>query len=594
MSAEQGSLCIEKELDLGSERLNAAYEFAKKSHEGQNRNSGEPYITHCIGTFEILKDELELKDENCLVASLLHDVVEDTKVSLREIQLEFGDEVAGLVDGVTKLQTDSDHETLKKVLNKSNIDPRVALIKLADRLHNMRTLDSMPLKKQKKKSRETLDVYAKLAESLGIWAVKTELEDLSFKYLEPDNWQKISTLVNNDPRLSPNFSCYLVSRLEQTLSDKKIEGSVEIRKNGLWSLKEKQEKMAMKGKGSPDSFKDINDVNSFRVKLKSIENCYLVLNEINQNFGEMVDYDRFDQFVHKNKRINNYQALQTTINFPNVGPVEIAIMTNEMEDFNNRGIISLINEGKDLKDYFLKLVFTPTGSVRFLPRNATGVDFAAAISPRVLTEANSICVDGEDRPISMVIPNASTIRVNLGESRRAPLPDLENYCLPQTRKIIQELRILEEKDNLVQKGQKLLESTLISRGLLVLTDIGDSINQILYELGCQGIDDLYFEFGKGSFTNELISKKLDEAGILKEKLHLTTIRLRGQDHQGILVDIVNLISETKKNITNISNKKDKKGIFDLRILVEYLSKEEEDKIREFLESDTRFSEKVVV
>jgi len=594
MSAEQSGWCTGKELDLGSERLNAAYKLAQESHEGQTRKSGEPYFEHCLSVFKILRDEWKVTDENCLIAALLHDTVEDTSVSFKQIQLEFGDEVASLVEGVTKLETNTDHETLKKVLNKSNIDPRVALLKLADRLHNMRTLDSMPPEKQKRKAKETLDVYTKLAESLGMWVVKTELEDLSFKYSDRDGWEKMSAIIKDDPRLSPDFSCYLKSRIEQTLSDKKIKGEVETRNNGVWFLKKKQERMALQGKGSPDDLNDINDVVSFRIKVETLDECYQVLNEIHQDFGEIVDYSRFDEFVGENKQINGYQAIQTTVDFPNAGSVEIAIMTNEMEQFNNWGVVSLINKQKDLKDYILKLVFTPSRSVRFLPKNATGVDFAVAISPRVLTEANSICVDGENKPMSMVIPNASTIRVNLGDSRRAPLPGLENYCLPQTRKIIEELRILEERDNLAEQGQKILESVLIPRGLLVLTDVGDSINPILYELGCQGIDDLCFKLGKGLIKNDLINKKLDEAGITKEKLHLTTIRLRGKDHSGILIDIVNLVNETGKNITNINNKKDKKGMFDLRILVENLTKEEEENIKKHLETDQRFSEKLVV
>jgi len=399
MSAEQGSWCIDKELDLGSERLNAAYRLAKEKHDQcPPRKSGEPYITHPLEVFKILRDEWGIKNENCLIAALLHDIVEDTNVSFKQIQLEFGDEVASLVEGVTKLETNSDHETLKKVLNKSNIDPRVALIKLADRLHNMRTLDSMPLEKQKRKAKETLDVYTKLAESLGMWVVKTELEDLSFKYSDRDGWEKMSLIIKDDPRLSPDFSCYLKSRIEQTLSGKKIEGEVETRNNGVWSLKKKQEKMALEGKGSPDDLNDINDVVSFRVKVKTLDDCYQVLKEIHQDFGGMVDHDRFDEFIGDNKQVNGYEAIQTTIDFPNAGSVEIAIMTEEMEQFNNWGVISLINKQKDLQDYVLKLVFTPSRSVRFLPRNATGVDFAMSISPRVLIEANSIYVDGMENP----------------------------------------------------------------------------------------------------------------------------------------------------------------------------------------------------
>lgn len=581
-----------KSVEFESDRLALAYNLSQKSHEGQTRKSGEFYFTHCSGVFKILKDEWNITNENYLIAGLLHDTVEDTKISLKQIQLDFGNEVTDLVSGVTKLQTSSDQETLKKVLNKTYINPGVAVIKLADRLHNMRTLEFMKPEKQIKKSGETLDIYTRLAESLGMWKVKTELEDLCFKYLDKELYIKTFNDLEKDPRLSPNFLCYLKSRMEQILNDNNIDGRIETRKSGCWILKDKQEKMALKGKGSPDSFKDINDVVSFRIKLNSISDCYQVLNDIHQDFGEMVDYDRFDEFIGANKRVNGYQALQTTINFTQ-GPIEIALITKEMEEFNNWGVISLINNKKDLKDYVLKLVFTQTGSVRFLPKKATGVDFAAAINPRVLAEAKSINVDGIEKPLSVVIPNASMVRVNIGESRRAPLESLEDYALPQTRKLIQEQRILEKKDILVKKGLESLELILIPRGLLVLTDVGDSINPILYKLGCQGIDDLYFMLGNGSIKNELISKELDLADITKEKLMLTSIRLKGIDQPKILIDVIQRISKMNKNIVHI-DQKNNKNEFNVRILVENMTEDEEGNLRQFLEADQRFNEGLVV
>ncbi len=581
-----------EDFKLKSDRLGLAYNLAKKAHEGQLRKSGEPYFTHCVEVFNILKEEWGVSNESYLMAALLHDTVEDTEISIGQINLEFGKEVSDLVSGVTKLETSTDKETLEKVLDKTYINPGVAIIKLADRLHNMRTLKFMKPEKQIEKSKETLDVYTRLAESLGMWNVKTEIEDLCFKYLDPENWEKITNDLENDDRLSCNFSCYLKSRIEQILADNEIRGEIETRKSGCWVLKEKQEKMALKGKGNPDSFKDINDVISFRVKLNSIHDCYRVLHEIHTDFGEMVDYDRFDEFIGANKRVNGYEALQTTINFPQ-GPVEIALMTQEMEEFNNFGVVSLINNNKDLKDYVLKLVFTPSGSVRFLPKNATGVDFAAAINPRVLAEAKSINVDGINKPLTVVIPNASTIRVNIGESRRAPEEGIEDYALPQTRKIIAEQRILEKRDKLTEKGKENLETILIPRGLLVLTDIGDSINPILYKLGCQDINELYFMMGNGSIKDELIKKELELAGIDKEHLNLTTIRIKGLDQPGILVDIVQKISEMNKNIIHI-DQKNKNDEFNVRILIKEMSQDEENSLREYLAEDKRFKEGLVV
>lgn len=572
--------------------VSMAYDFAQKSHDGQLRKSGEPYFTHCVGVYNIEKDEWGIKDDSVLAADLLHDTVEDCGVSVGQLRVLFGDEVASLVSGVTKLKSSSDKETLRKFLSESYINPRVSTIKLADRLHNMRTLQYMSPEKQIEKSRETLDVYTKLAESLGIWVAKTELEDLSFKYLDPQNYQKTAKLCDLDPRLDKNFTCNLSSRISQLLADTRIDGEVEIRKSGYWILNKKREKMALRGKSSLVDFRDINDLVSFRVQLNTVYDCYRFLYEIHRDFGSLVDYSRFDEFIGANKRINGYQAIQTTINFPQ-GPVEVAIMTKEMEEFNNRGIVGLINSQKDLKDYALKLVFTPKGTVRFLPKNATGVDFAGLINPRVLAEAESINIDGVDCPLTVVIPNASVLRVNLGETRRAPLGGLEKYCLPQTMRIIQEQRILENRDNLVNQGEKILESLLIPRGLLVLSDIGDSINPLLYRLGCQSLDDLYFLLGNRSVKEELINEELNLAGITKENLKITTIRLSGGDKPRVLIDVVRKISDMNKNIVHIEQK-NVKGQFNIRILVQDMNLDDENELKSFLTEDSRFSEGLVV
>lgn len=584
---------IDKNTIFESERVASAYNFAKEKHDQcPPRKSGEPYITHPIEVYKILRNEWGIKNENYLIAAFLHDVIEDTDVTPDEIKLKFGDEVLELVSGVTKLKSSTDKETLKKVLDKSYINPGVALIKLADRLHNMRTLEFMKPEKRIAKSQETLDIYTRLAESLGLWGTKTELEDLCFMYLDPDEYQKTLNSLESDPRLSLDFTCHLTSRIEQLLTDNGIGGKVETRKSGSWILNKKREKMALRGKSGCDDFEDINDVISFRVKLKTIDDCYQTLLVIHDDFGNMVDYDRFDEFIGANKRINGYQALQTTINFPQ-GPVEIAIMTEEMEDFNNNGIISLINRGIDIKDYVFKSVFTSTEKLRFLPKNATGVDFAAAISPRVLAEAESINIDGVDRPLTVVIPNASTLRINLGESRRAPLKNLEDYCLPQTRRTILEQRILEDRDELLIQGKKTMESILIPRGLLVLFDVGDSINPLLYKLGCQSIGDLYFMVGNNSIKKERLEQELDLAGITKENLRITSIRISGPDQPKILVDVVKKISEMDKNIVHIEQK-NSKGKFNIRILAENMSQDEEQSLRQYLINDSRFNEGLVV
>lgn len=575
-----------------SELVRSAYNFAKKSHEGQFRKSGEPYFSHCEAVYKILKDEWGVKSKTHLAATLLHDTIEDCNVTYEQLKNQFGEATADLVIGVTKLKSSTDKETLKDVLKKSYINPGVALIKLADRLHNMRTLEFMPSQKQVAKSKETLDVYTRLAESLGLWRSKTELEDLCFSYLEPEKYQQTLINLKSDQRLSPHFSYYLISRIEQLLLDNHIDGQIETRKNGCWAINKKREKMALKGKSSFYGFHHINDLISFRVQLNTVSDCYQMLYRIHDDFGNMVDYDRFDEFIGANKRVNGYQALQTTINFPQ-GPVEIAIMTKDMEEFNNNGIVNLINNHQDTKDYVLKLVFTPTGTVRFLPKSATGVDFAAVINPRVLAEAESINIDGVDKPLSIVIPNASTVRVNLGESRRAPLEGLEDYCLPQTRKVIQEQRILQSRDELISEGKQKLEPVLIPRGLIVLSDISDSISPLLYKLGCQNVDDLYFMVGNNSIKTEYLSQELNLAGITKDKLEITSVRLIGPDQPKVLTNVIQKISDMNKNIVRIEQK-NKNGQFNIRLLIQNMTSEEEEHLKEYLSHDSRFTHSLVV
>lgn len=587
-----------KKPEFESFNIARAYYSAQKAHEGQLRKSGEPYFTHCEAVYEILK-KWGVKDEACLIAALLHDTIEDTETTFEQIDSAFGNEVAKLVFGVTNLKTSNDRENLKKVIKESYIDPREGITKLGDRLDNMRTIKHVEPVKQINKAMETLDVYPKLAESLGIWSAKTELEDLCFEILYPKKYDKTLKKLARDKRLNPDFGDNLKKDIEELLFDNNIYGKVEKKKGGLWTSVKKREKLALEGKGMIDSFENVDDVFSIRVQLDCVEDCYKIIPKINSKFEGMVDFDRFDQFIGANKRLNGYQALHITVNFPE-GPVKIAIMTKEMEEFNKWGVINLINskKEKEIRDNALKLVFTPTGNIRFLTEKATGFDFACSISPRVFAEAESINIDGINYPLSTVIPNASTVEVVIGKSRIAPPKGTEKFTtMPETKRKIKDLRILEEKDNLIKKGQIKLESILKPRGLLVLSDLGNSINHFLYGLGCEGFDNFYFKIGNGSITKDSLNTELDMAGITKEKLKITSIRLKGVDQPGILASVSERIRASNKNIftTNQIIEKDSSGTrFDIRILVKYMSKKDERELKKYLLDKEIFSEVVVV
>jgi len=588
-----------------SKNLVRAYNRASELHKDTKRKSGEPYFTHCIEVLKIIYNEWGIHDEKCLIAALLHDTVEDTKYSLKQLKQEFGSETADLVEGVTKLENGDDKDTLSKVIDKSFLNYRVAVIKLADRLHNMRTLQYMDEDRRYLKAKETMEVYTKLAESLGIWVVKTELEDLSYQYLNPKEYLETKAQIDNDPRRSPLFIDYIKSGLEKLLMENGYQPQVDIKLSGYWALKHKQKKDSIDGKCDSDNFLNINDLVSFRIVLPTIDNCYLLVKTLHEKFGEIVDYERYDEFIGANKRINGYEAIQTTLN-SNQGPIEIALVTPEMEEFNSTGVLSLIKR-KDtnrLKDYVLKLVFTPGGNIKFLPEGGTGVDFAALVDPRLVAcTREKMLVDGEEVSVSSIIPNASTVEIQTyPESTRAPRFPLEKYCvLPQTRKIISKQRILEKKDNHTIKGKSILEEILAPKGIFDLDGLGSIINPVLFNLGCENCEQLYFLVGIGALDIKELKQQLNRCKITKNNLQLTSIKLSGPDHPKILVDIIQQISDMGANIVNVFQELNGDN-FNLRIVVKGLTPKEGDEesnskeniLREKFKNDSRFTVSRVV
>jgi len=561
--------------------IEKAYKLAKTAHNKQKRLSGEPYFSHCQAVFDIIKNEWGIEDENILCAAYLHDCLEDSNVTIKELSKKFNLEIATLVDGVTKLKSDKD--TIKKLLSISYLNPGVAIIKLADRLHNIRTLKFMPLRKRIVKSRETLDIYARLAESLGIWNVKNELEDKSYFYLSPRSYKKIKKQIDQDSRTQENFLSFIKSQLSQLLADNNIDTKIEIRQNGLYSLKRKREKWAIAGWCQPNNFNRINDLISIRCLTNNLADVYLALEIIHQHFGKIVDYQKYDEFIGANTPVNGYSAIQTTLEFPE-GPVEIGITTKELEEFHIWGVVSLLRtKNPNLSDYIFKLVFTPSGAIRFLPKQATGIDFAYQLNPQLGADMTAILIDNDQFPPSAILPHSATVEVLVGPSRRAPDPEFLNYCLPVTKKMIESQLKNANRDELICKGKKILESILVLRGLFVLTDVHKQTNVLLYNLGCQGPNDLYSKIGGGYISKDVIKKELDLAKITKADLKITSIKLICPDQPGMLFKLVSIINKFKKNINNIFYNND-----ELRLLIQNLSLREENKIRLYLKNDKRF------
>ena len=391
------------------ELVTAAYQVAASAHEGQHRLSGEGYITHPVAVARVIA-ELGL-DEQTIAAALLHDVVEDTEMTLDDIEEGFGAEVAAFVDGVTKLDriefSSKEHRqaaTMRKLFVAMAKDLRVLILKLSDRLHNMRTIAAMPSAKQQATARETLDVYAPLAHRLGMEDIRSQLEDLAFAALHPLRYAEIDQMV---AMRAPDRDLYLAQAAEavrQQLSEARIEADVTARPKHLWSI---YEKMVVKGR----PFDEIFDLVGVRVRVETTKDCYAALGSIHQMWKPVTG--RFKDFVAMPK-FNNYQSLHTTVIGLQGKPVELQIRTWEMDrraelgvashwKYKNQGsvenvewlgrIVDWQHESQDPAEYLADLkidleqdeviVFTPNGEVVTLPAGATPVDFAYTIHTEV-------------------------------------------------------------------------------------------------------------------------------------------------------------------------------------------------------------------
>jgi len=580
-------------------KIIAALKLAKQAHKGQFRKTGEPFFYHSIAVAQILESWGLGKDEDLVVAALLHDVPEDNaNIELRFLRREFGAEVARLVDGVTKVDNQTSRnvnlDTLKKISKRSYLEPKVALIKIADRLHNMRTLYGVSKEKQVEKSAETLEIYAKLAQSLGLWLVKKELEDLSFMYLEPDCYWKTKIEVDADKRVESRFLNRISSLLNKMLNERDMDAKIAVRINGYWALYQKRIQAQIKGKTlSSRGFFDINDLVSFRVIVKDLDSCYRFLGVVHEKLGEYVDFSRFDEFIGVNKRINGYSAIQTTLNFPE-GATEIAIATEEMEQFNKKGVISLLERGdNNLEDFTLKSVFSDEGKILFLPKKATGVDYVYSISPRIGANARAIVINGKINSLKKKIPNAATVKIIIGKTRRSPGPDYLKHCLPSTKVLITEQLNLAGANEFVLRGKAIAEEILAPYGILRFEDLGLYADELVFDYMREDVRDIYLMLGSGAISSSQIIRWLNAHEISKQKLGITTIKLTGSDRIGILSDLTKWISEKGGNIKNISLKTIN-GKFLIIIVVDSLSKTGEDVLRNKFSYDRRFESWKVV
>ncbi len=470
------------------ELVRKAYEFSEKAHKGQIRRSGEPYIYHPLGVAAILAD-LKL-DLPTVATGLLHDTVEDTDVTLEDIQKNFGGDIAQLVDGVTKISRmsfrhthEKQGENVRKMIVAMGKDVRVILVKLADRLHNMRTLNHMPYEKQSVIAQETLDIYAPLANRLGISSIKIELEDLSFRYLKPEMYYSLAQKVAKKRKERERYIDEVKRIFGEELKRHTLKGEVQGRPKHLYSIYRKMELNKI-------DYDDIHDVLAFRVLVETIPQCYEVLGVVHNLWKPIPG--RFKDYIAMPKA-NNYQSLHTAVIGPEGERLEIQIRTSDMHLIAERGIAAhwkykekreidlmteqkftwlreLVSQHQQAKDpnEFLENIktdlfeseiycFTPKGEVKALPESATPLDFAYSIHTDVGNRTVGAKVNGKIVALKHKLQNGDTLEI-LTSPNQHPSKDWLKMCVTtraQT-KIRQYIRH-EERVRAIQVGKEMLE-----------------------------------------------------------------------------------------------------------------------------------------
>jgi GTP diphosphokinase / guanosine-3',5'-bis(diphosphate) 3'-diphosphatase len=520
------------------ERVRDAYEYAESAHKGQKRRSGEAYITHPVAVADILAD-LHM-DGATIAAAILHDVVEDTGVSTDDVAERFTREVADLVDGVTKLdqiqfknRQEAQAESFRKMLLAMVRDIRVIMVKLADRVHNMRTLGAMPPPKRRLVARETLDIYAPIANRLGIHSIKLELEDLGFKSLYPKRYRVIEREVKRSRGNQKEFLPKIVANLRQALERAGIAGDVDARQKHLYSIYTK-----MRRKRVP--LNEIIDVFGVRVVVGSVDECYRVLGLAHGLYRPMPG--RFKDYIAI-PRVNGYQSLHTTLFGPNGMPLELQIRTREMNEMAESGIAAhwqyksgeTDTEGRqDRAREWLKNVvqlqeasaeemlesvrvdlfpdkvylFSPKGDILRLPRGATCVDFAYAVHTDVGNRCVAAKVDRRLAPLRTVLRNGQTVEIITARGAK-PNPAWANFVVSAKARsaIRQYLRSL-RRDEAEDLGAKMLNQALAEFGLSLRKLPDGRLDQVAAHLNLQDGRELLEKVGLGERPAPLVARRL--------------------------------------------------------------------------------------
>ena len=519
--------------------IERAFEIAKAAHGGQKRKSGEDYITHPVAVSQILA-ELGLNDQT-IIASLLHDTVEDTPYSLTQLRKDFGDEIANLVDGVTKLDKltygpTAEAETVRKMIVAMSRDIRVLVIKLADRLHNARTWSFVSPESASRKARETLDIYAPLAHRLGMNAIKWELEDLSFEVLEPKKFEEISRLVAERSPSRDALTKEVIETVQSDLSSDAISASVTGRKKHFYSV---YQKMVVRGR----EFNDIYDLVGIRVLVNDVRDCYAVLGSIHARWSPVPG--RFKDYIAMPK-FNLYQSLHTTVIGPTGKAIEIQIRTYDMHARAEFGIAAhwkykqgnetentspemlwlrqlheWQKETEDPSEFLEALrfdlgspevfVFTPKGSVIALPGGSTPVDFAYTVHTDVGNRCAGAKVNGRLVPLETKLVNGDVVEVVTNKSESAsPSRDWLNFVKsPRARSKIKAWFSKERREEAIDAGRESIARQMRKAGLpLQKIFAGHSLLELAHEMRYPDISALYSAVGDGHVSAASVIEKL--------------------------------------------------------------------------------------
>lgn len=530
--------------------LRKAYNFAENAHRGQKRISGEDYIVHPLAIAIILA-ELQL-DVKTVAAGLLHDVVEDTGITLTDIENNFGPEVALMVDGVTKLgklqfqsKEERQAENLRKMFLAMAKDIRVILIKLSDRLHNLRTLQFQSERKQKEIAAETLHFFTPMAHRLGIYRIKWELEDLSFRYLEPEQYQRMKVQISKSRAKREEYIQEVIKELASKLAAVHIRAEIQGRPKNLYSI---YQKMVDQQK----ELKDIFDVQAVRVLVNSVKDCYGALGIAHTLWKPIPG--RFKDYIAMPKS-NMYQSLHTTVIGPNGEPVEIQIRTWEMhrvseygiaahwrykegsqgeKDFDKklawiRQMLDAQHDTKDAKEFMENLkvdlfsqsvfVFTPKGDVMELPAGAVPLDFAYRIHTDVGHRTVGAKVNGRIVPLDYVLKNGNIVEIITSKASNGPSRDwLAVVKTPQAKNRIRSWFKKERREENINRGRDAIEREARKQGLELELVRGERLVDYAKKLVQSSVDDLYAAIGDGQIIpSQIVTKIRDEYRAEKER-----------------------------------------------------------------------------